>query len=178
MGYVAGVTGKDAPDGTQRFDLNAFWEGYYESPGIVLTILVRQVGLNIVAERVFTKNGAPMGRKFFKGSYDPTKQSGRIDLAEYAGDSPVLRMAGTPVKLSGWAAGTITIVDPDHFQIGNHPAFQRIFTPATADVPCERGNFYRVQPVFAAIRARRRVASSHSRPAGTISPPHRDRRAR
>lgn len=155
IGYVAGVTGKDVPNAPQLFDLNAYWDGYYEFPGDVFTIRLRQVGLNIVAERVFTTSGAAMGRHFFRGSIDPASQTGRIELAEYKGDSIVLQMAQAPVKQSGWNPATLTILDPDHIKIGNHESFQRVSTPGTADVPCERSNRYHVNPVFAAIRAHR-----------------------
>lgn len=123
---------------SRRINLNGDWEGYFTSPMFAKTIRITQSGANITAESL-NADLSPTGRPFFRGSYDPPANAGRVELAEYSG-------SGVPPN---WAPNTLTVGDPDHFRIGNSPPFQRIITlSSSGDVPCEAGNPLNVQPHY------------------------------
>lgn len=135
---------------SRKLDLSGDWSGYYNSPALPHTIRVRQQGQDLAAEDLLPDR-TPTGRQFFRGTYDPPAVAGRVELAGYEG----LGLPSPGAPPSRWTAATLTIGDPDHFRLGDHPPFQRMTAPRLNDVPCDAGNPLHVQAKFATYRGER-----------------------
>lgn len=131
-----------------KYDFNGAWEGYYASPAFPTVIQIHQEGLDITAESL-RDDLTSTGRAFFRGSFAQNSSDATIEVASY---SVLVVMAGLP--LASWNDDTLRIVDPDHLQIGNKPAFQRITLPQPNDVPCSIANETKIGAQWAYMRAK------------------------
>jgi hypothetical protein len=131
------------------YDLNGAWEGYFATPALPTVIQIHHDGYHISAD-LLRDDLTPTGQTFFRGEIDPKTFTADIQVAGYSAFSAL-----TNSQSSSWSPGALNILDPDHVQIGNRPAFQRITMPGSNDVPCESGNHFKIQAEWAGMRGKR-----------------------
>jgi hypothetical protein len=119
---------------TIRLDMNGDWEGYYDGPAFVKAIRITQNG-NDITSQALNKDLAPTGRPFFRGVYGSPGSHLQVEIPVI--ESLLQAVTGQPGR---WEAAELTIGDPDHFRIGNHPPFVRLTSPHAGDVPCDPTN--------------------------------------
>jgi TPR repeat protein len=144
-------------NGQVLFDFSGTWQSYFDGYSFnPVFIRIDQIANVFYAYRVNEYDLKPTGRKVFRGSYDPASRVGNIELADYisgAGSGLLGALAGRSEEPE-WKPMKITIIDPDHLKLGDHPIIERASTPRLHDVLCTRDNAYHVQPMFASFRAR------------------------
>lgn len=146
--------------GWQNFDLNGDWEAYFNSPALPEAIRIVQQHDTLQATRL-REDLLPLGIAFLRARYDRGKNQSSAELATISFPALIIALNASPgasAGLSGnWGPTTITILDPDHFIVGDRPPFQRVTTPRLNDVPCSPQNPLRVQPLWAYIRGKMAV---------------------
>lgn len=91
----------------------------------------------------------PLGQPFFHGELDDKTFTAKIEVAGHS-----LLSALTVSQPDSWSPGDLGTLDPDHVQIGNRPAFQRMSIPRANDIPCESSNHFKVQGTWALVRGK------------------------
>jgi hypothetical protein len=129
-------------------DLNGVWEGYYAAAGLPTDIRIHHGGNHITAE-LLHDDLTPTGHPFFRGDFGPKMYLAKIELSSYG-----LLSAVTGSQGGTWTPDTLDVLDPDHFQIGNRPAFQRITMPLRNDIPCSSKNDAGIEAPWAGMRGR------------------------
>jgi hypothetical protein len=130
------------------YDLNGVWEGYYATPALPTAIRIHHDGYHVSAE-LLHDDFSPTGQAFFRGDFDPKTFTAKIEVAGYG-----LLSALTGSQPGSWSQDTLGVADPDHVQVGNRPAFQRMTIPGANDIPCESGNHFQVQAEWAGMRGK------------------------